>query len=125
GQGTNRPAPVQRRLRTGRLRRNLARPAPAGAVDSASRACIQGRLFHPDRHGGPRSEDAPISARLCQADRAVLVLFPGQGGCLPAELCFAAFLMFLQEGGWPLLSTLDLRLVPGLASFSPRRTGQS
>ena len=62
GQGTNRPAPVQRRLRTGRLRRNRARPAPAGAVDSASRACVQGRLFHPDRHGRPRSEDAPISA---------------------------------------------------------------
>ena len=46
-------------------------------------------------------------------------------GFLPAELCFVAFLMFIPEGGWPLLSTLDLRLVPGLALFSPRRTGQS
>src|SRR5208337_4458875 len=48
-----------------------------------------------------------------------------QGGFLLAELCFVAFLMFLPEGGWPLLSTLDLRLVPGLVLFSPRRTGQS
>ncbi len=36
-----------------------------------------------------------------------------------------AFLIFLPEGGWPLLATLDLRLVPGLALFSPRRTGRS
>ena len=48
-----------------------------------------------------------------------------QGGFLPAELCFVALFMFLPEGGWPLLSTLDLRLVPGLALFSPRRTGRS
>ena len=54
-----------------------AQTAPGGAVDSAPRACVQGRLFHPDRHGRPRSKDAPISARLCQADRTVLVLFPG------------------------------------------------
>ena len=40
-----------------------------------------------------------------------------QGSFLPAELCFVAFFMFLPEGGWPLLSTLDLRLVPGLALF--------
>src|SRR5271157_5462941 len=33
--------------------------------------------------------------------------------------------MFLLEGGWPLLATLDLRLVPGVALFSPRRTGRS
>jgi len=48
-----------------------------------------------------------------------------QGGFLPAELCFVALFMFLPKGGWPLLSTLDLRLVPGLALFSPRRTRRS
>ena len=52
----------------------------------------------------------PLCSQSCQASVR---------GFLPAELCFVAFLIFLPEGDRPLLSTLDLRLVPGLALFSP------
>jgi len=69
--------------------------------------------------------NAPIEGRQATGAKGNRLGLLHQRDSLPAELCFVAFLMFLQEGGWPLLSTLDLRLLAGLALFWPHRNGRS